>query len=86
MTLRKAVFSTFLFSTSIYILLPTPDELLIYPSLALFFSFAFHLPFVYDLLLAMVMYRSLGSFCLLGALVIGGKPIYNKLKEKFMRR
>jgi hypothetical protein len=87
MTLRKVAFSTLLFSESVYILLPTPDELVIYPVLSLFFAYAFHLPIVYGVLLSMILYRGLGSLCIIGALVIGGKPIYYKLKGKLnMRR
>jgi hypothetical protein len=82
MTLRKVAFSAVLFSASVYILLPTPDELVIYPVLSLFFAYAFHLPIVYGVLLSMILYRGLGGLCMLGALVIGGKPIYHKLKGK----
>jgi hypothetical protein len=82
MTLRKIAFSAVLFSESVYILLPTPDELVIYPVLRLYFAYAFHLPIVYGALLSMILYRGLGSLCMIGALVIGGKPIYHKLKGK----
>jgi hypothetical protein len=82
MTLRKVVFSAVLFFESIYILLPTPDELVIYTVLSLFFAYAFHLPIVYGVLLSMILSRGLGSLCMIGALVIGGKPIYHKLKGK----
>jgi hypothetical protein len=85
MTLRKVASSAFLFSTGLYILLPTPDELVIYPTLGLFFSYAFHIPFIYGVLLSMVVYRGVGVTCLLGALILGGKPIYFKLKEKILR-
>jgi hypothetical protein len=70
------------FRRSVYILLPTPDELVIYPVLNLFFAYAFHLPIVYGVLLLMILYRGLGSLCMLGALVIGDRQIYHKLKEK----
>jgi hypothetical protein len=86
MTLRKVAFSAVLFSASIYILLPTPDEFVIYPVLSLSFAYVFHLPIVYDILLSMILYRGLGAFCMLGALLIGGKPIYYKLKGKMKIR
>jgi hypothetical protein len=83
MQVRKIAYSAFLLSTSLYILLPTPDELVIYPVGGLFFSYAFQLPFVYGVLLTMIIYRAIGAVCLLGSLLIGGKPIYYKLKQKF---
>ena len=86
MTLRKGASSALLFSTGLYILLPTPDEFVIYPTFGLFFSYAFHMPFIYGALLSMVIYRGLGATCLLGALIIGDKPIYIKIKEKVLKR
>ena len=83
MAIRKVASLTFLFSTAVYILLPTPDELVIYPVLGLFFSYAFHMSFIYGVLLSMVIYRGVGVARLLGTLLIGGKPIYIKLKKKF---
>jgi hypothetical protein len=86
MMLRKVAFPTFLLGTSIYILLPTPDELVIYPVLGLFFSYVFQIPLLYGVLLAMIIYRAVGVGGLLGALLIGGKPIYYKLKERYQKK
>ena len=86
MTLRKVELSAILFSASLYILLLTPDELMIYPGLSLFFTYVFHMPIVYGLLLAMIIYRGLDGLFMLGALAIGGKPVYYKLKEKIGKR
>jgi len=86
MIARKVASSAFMFSTSLYILLPTPDELVIYPVLGLFFVYSLHIPFVYGVLLAMIIYRTIGCVCLAGALMIGGKPIYYKLKEKISKK
>jgi hypothetical protein len=83
MQLRKVAFPTVLLGTGIYILLPTPDELVIYPTLSVLFSFVFHIPLIYAILLSMIIYRGAGVGCLLGALLIGGKPVYYKLKEKY---
>ncbi len=83
--IRKVAFSTFLLGLSLYILLPTPDELVIYPAVGFFFSYAFHTPFVYGVLLTMIIYRTVGVASLLGALLIGGKPIYNNLKGSFKK-
>jgi hypothetical protein len=86
MQVRKFAYSAFLLSTGLYILLPTPDELVIYPVGALFFSYAFHIPILYGVLLTMIIYRSVGVASLLGALLVGGKSIYCKLKQKFGNR
>jgi hypothetical protein len=44
------------------------------------------MPFIYGVLLSMVVYRGVGVTCLLGALFIGGKSIYFKLKEKILKK
>ena len=86
MTLKKAAFSAILLSVSIYILLPTPDELVIYPVLSFFFAYGFHIPIIYGLLISMILYRGVGCACLLGALLIGGKPIYYSLKQRIAKK
>ena len=86
MQLRRVAFPTFLLGTSLYILLPTPDELVIYPVLGLFLSYVFQMPLVYGVLLSMIIYRGLGVGCLFGALLIGGKSIYYKLKERYQKK
>jgi len=85
MRLRRVAFSTFLLATALYILLPTADEIVIHPVFGLFLSYALHVSFVYGVLLSFIIYRAVGVVCLLGALLIGGKPIYNKLKERFRK-
>ena len=83
--IRKVGFSAFLLGAGLYILLPTPDELVIYPVVGLFFSYIFHMPILYSVLLTMVIYRALGVFTLLGALIVGGKPAYRLLKSRFRK-
>ncbi len=73
-------------ATSLYILLPTADEIFIHPTLGLFLSCAFNLPYVYGVLLSIVIYRAAGLGCLLTALFIGGKPTYHTLKEKLAKK
>ncbi len=85
MTLRKVGFSAFLLAVSLYILLPTPDELVIYPAGVFFFAYALHMPLFYGLLLTMVIYRALGVSCLGFALATGGKPVYYMLKNRFKK-
>jgi len=84
--LRKVAFSTFLLAYAIYIFLPTPDELFIYPVVGLFLTYALHVSIVYAILLVTLFYYGSGVAALLGALLIGGKPIYCMLKEKHVKR
>jgi hypothetical protein len=86
MRLRKVAFSAFLLAVGLYILLPTADEIVIHPVFGLFLSIVLHLPLVYGVLLSIVIYRSIGLACLLVALLVGGKPIYSKLKERFRKK
>ena len=84
--LRKVALSTFLLGFSLYIFLPTPDELVIYPAVGLFLMYTLHISFVYAALLITLSYYGSGVVALLGALLIGGKTIYNSLKEKYIKR
>ncbi|MEM2148238.1 MAG: hypothetical protein QXJ94_06510 [Candidatus Bathyarchaeia archaeon] len=62
------------------ILLPTLDEVFIHPVFGVFLSQTFDLPIIHGTLISVIIYRTIGVVCLLGALLIGGKPIYPKLK------
>ena len=84
--LRKVALSTVLLGFSLYIFLPTPDEVVIYPAVGLFLTYTFHISFVYAALLITLFYYGSGCVALLAALLIGGKPIYNSLKEKYTKR
>ena len=83
MQLRRVASSVFLLTLSLYILFPTADEILIHPLFGLFLSQVLNLPIVYGVLLSIGIYRGVGVACLLSALLIGGKPIYLKLKAKY---
>jgi len=82
MQLRRVAFSAILLGIGLYIWLPTPDEIIIYPVLGFLLSYFLHTALVYGVLLSMIIYRGTGSICLLCALLVGGKPIYYKLKER----
>jgi hypothetical protein len=86
MYLRKTAYSTFLLAFALYIFLPTPDELVIYPVVGLFLTCTFHVSIVCAVLLITLFYYGAGVASLLGALIIGGKPIYISLKERCKRR
>ena len=74
-----------LLSVALYILLPTLDEVFIHPVFGLFLSQVFDLPIIHGALLSVIIYRSVGVVCLLSALLVGGKPIYQKLKARFKK-
>ena len=86
MRLTKLAFPAFMLGTSLYILLPTADEILIHPTLGLFLSYTLNIPLVYGVLLSVILYRTLGCLCLIAALVTGGRPIYAKLKERLTKK
>jgi hypothetical protein len=86
MQLRKVAVSAFLLGLGVYIWLPTADEIVIHPAFGFFLSYVLHINYAYGVLLSIVIYRAIGSACILGALLIGGKPVYYKLKEKLRRK
>ncbi len=81
MQLRKIAVSGFLLGLGVYIWLPTADEIVIHPTFGLFLSIVLHINYAYGVLLSIIIYRAIGSACILGALLLGGKPVYNKLKK-----
>lgn len=72
-------------ATSLYILLPTADEILIHPAFGLFLSYVLGVPLVYGVFLSIIIYRAIGFGCLIVALLTGGRPIYGKLKESLAK-
>lgn len=84
--LRKAALATFLLAYAIYIFLPTPDQLLIFPGGGVALSFVFHISIVYALLLVSLFYYGSGAVALSCALLIGGKPIYRHLLRRYRKR
>ncbi len=85
MRFRKVVFSAAMLAISIYILLPTADEIIIHPTFGLFLSYVFNLPYVYGFLLSIIIYRVVGLVCLAAAILVGGKPTYFLLREKMAK-
>ncbi len=86
MRLRKIAFPAFMLATSLYILLPTADEIFIHPAFGLFLSYVLQIPLVFGVFLSIIIYRTIGLGCLLVALINGGRPIYNMLKENFAKK
>jgi hypothetical protein len=83
--LRKVALSTFLLAFSLYIFLPTPDELFIYPTVGLFLTFTFHISLLYAIFLVTLFYYGAGVVSLVAALVIGGKPVYCMFKNRLRK-
>jgi hypothetical protein len=86
MRLRKVAFPAFMLATSLYILLPTADEIFIHPAFGWFLSYVLQIPLVYGVLLSIIIYRLVGFACLMVALVFGGKPIYERLKLSLAKK
>jgi uncharacterized membrane protein len=84
--LRKVALTTFLLAFSLYIFLPTPDELIIYPTVGLFLTYTFHFSFLFAIFLITCVYYGSGVMALLAALLIGGKPVYYMFKSKLRTR
>jgi hypothetical protein len=83
---RRVAVSAFLLGLGIYIWLPTADEIFIHPTLGFFFSYLFSINIAYGVLLSVLLYRGVGSACIVGALILGGKPVYRQLREKLKRK
>ena len=47
-------------ATSLYILLPTADEIFIHPAFGLFLSYVLQIPLVYGVFLSIIIYRTIG--------------------------
>jgi hypothetical protein len=86
MQLKRVAFSLFLLGVGTYIWLPTPDEIAIYPVLGFFLSYLLNVSLFYGIVFAMVIYRGIGSACLLSALLIGGKTAYQQFIVRFKRK
>jgi hypothetical protein len=86
MRFRKIAFPAFMLGASLYILLPTADELFIHPTFGLFLSYALNIPYLEGVLISVILYRALGCVCMGAALVTGGKPAYAKLKASLAKK
>ncbi len=80
------VFPAFMLGASLYILLPTADEIFIHPTLGLFLSYAFNIPYLEGVLVSVILYRLFGCTCLAAAVVTGGKPAFTKLKDSLRKK
>ena len=86
MGLKKTAFSTILLAFALYIFLPTPDQIFIFPAVSILLTFSLHIPLVYALMITSLLYYGAGVASLAGALLIGGKPIYCQLKQRMLQK
>jgi len=86
MRLRRVVISACLLGLGVYILLPTPDEIVIHPTLGLLLSYALNINIAYSVLLSVIIYRGIGSLCILCAILLGGNSAYKQLKERLKKK
>ena len=84
--MKKIPFSLILLSVGLYILIPTLDEFLIHPVFGVFLFRIFDLPYIYGIAASIIMYRVAGAICVIAAVVIGGRPIFGKLKARFRKK
>lgn len=72
-----------LFTGGLYILLPTPDGVIIHPLFGSLLSHIFGMSFKQGVVISIATYTTIGIiFCLIG----GGKQIYRKLKIRLTER
>ena len=86
MGLRKTAFSTFLLALALYVFLPTPDQILIFPVVTAFLAYGLHVSVVFALILTSLFYYGVGVASLLGALAIGGKSMYWVFRERMLQK
>lgn len=82
MRFRKTALAAFMFGSSLYLLLPTADEILIHPAIGLFLAYTLDVSYVFGVFVSVVLYRASGLCCLFAALFLGGKPAYRLLVRK----
>jgi hypothetical protein len=86
MHFRKVAFSAVMLAAGLYILLPTADEVIVHPTLGFLLASIFNIPYIFGVLISIVLYRAIGVICLVSAIATGGKPIYLALKQKLKKK
>jgi hypothetical protein len=70
-----------LMGVSLFIILPTPDEIVIYPAFGFILSKLYNMPFIQGAVLTVIGYHTVGVLCMSGSLLLGGKQMLEKLRE-----
>ena len=79
---RRLLLAYALVALGVYILLPTPDELVIHPTVAGLLYLIFRIPLEIGFILSFFAYRSVGAFAFVAALLIH-RESWRKIKQTF---
>ncbi len=66
----------------IYIIIPTPEEIVIHSTIAIFLSKTLKVTVSWGVILSAVIYRSLGLISLAVGLILGGEAALRRLKKR----
>lgn len=80
--MKKIVIATFFLIIGLYILLPTPDDIVIDTTGAILLYKFYEIHPLQGYIITFFVYRGLGVICAIFALLLGGKTIYKKLRER----
>lgn len=79
----KKISGVSLLTGGLYILLPTPEGVVVHPLFGSLLSHIFGMSFKQGIVISIATYTTIGIiFCLIG----GGKQLHQKLKTRFTRR
>jgi hypothetical protein len=68
--------------SGIFVVIPTPDELLIHPFIGYIYSILFGIDLKTGIIWSIVSYNSLGCLMILAAIIIGGKYVLIELNTQ----
>jgi len=80
--MRRMPLSFALMAVGIYIVVPTPDEILVHPFLGYMFSKAFNVNLQIGIMWSCTLYVSIGVMFLAGSIILGGRTIISELNNK----
>jgi hypothetical protein len=80
--MRRIPLSFALMAVGIYIVVPTPDELLLHPVMGLIFSKVFGVSLQTGIVWSCTMYTGLGLVFLAGSILLGGRIVVHELNNK----
>ncbi|MFH2111721.1 MAG: hypothetical protein ABIJ47_10745 [Candidatus Bathyarchaeota archaeon] len=80
--MRRLPLSFALLAVGIYIVVPTPDEILIHPFMGYMLSKAFNTSFKTGIIWSCTIYVSIGLIFLASSLLLGGRIILHEINSK----
>ncbi|MFH0869073.1 MAG: hypothetical protein V1839_02505 [archaeon] len=78
----KGFLSVFFMSLGIYLVLPTPEDVIIYGAVGKYISYTFKTPISSGVLYASLIFEGAGVVCIALAAVLGGSYMREKLKAQ----